>query len=129
MQDINEYMKLPKEARQAHISLTEDCIERSTDPKGISTMCRVLLAHIFDTTLPSGRKIHLCHACNNAKCCNPNHLYWGTATENRHDSPRKSAWEYTVAKYGLEQARRKAGSGDKLAGGLANALNYNKTAR
>ena len=27
----------------------------------------------------------MCHACNNGKCSNPKHLYWGTASENRMD--------------------------------------------
>jgi len=28
----------------------------------------------------------LCHICNNPKCCNPDHLYEGTARENERDS-------------------------------------------
>ena len=56
-----------------------------------------LLAHLRDTTIPSGHKIHVCHACNNAMCSNPNHLYWGTAQENRLDFAAtgndKTIWE------------------------------------
>jgi len=29
--------------------------------------------------------LYVCHACGNASCCNPNHLYLGTAKENQND--------------------------------------------
>lgn len=61
--------------------LTEPCTERG----GNSTLCKAMLAEYLGTTIPSGRQIHVCHACNNAKCSNPRHLYWGTARENRRD--------------------------------------------
>lgn len=34
--------------------------------------------------IPNGKMI--CHKCGNSKCCNPNHLYAGTAKENWHDA-------------------------------------------
>lgn len=104
MKDINEYIQLPKAERQAHLKLDEPCIERG----GNSSYFKGLLAHVLDTTVPSGKKIHLCHACNNGDCGNPNHLYWGTAQENRIDqvdNGGKSIWERMVEKYGLEEAR------------------------
>ena len=106
MKDINEYIKLPKEERQQHLRLDEPCIERG----GQSMYCKGLLAHIHETTIPSGRKIHVCHACHNAACSNPNHLYWGTASENRLDASangKKSIWEIMVDKYGEEGARER----------------------
>ena len=69
-----------------------------------------LLAHIHDTTIPSGKKIHVCHACHNGKCSNPNHLYWGTARENKKDADNnggKSIWEKMIDKYGIEEAKRR----------------------
>lgn len=66
-----------------------------------------LLAHLHDTTIPSGKKIHVCHACHNGKCSNPSHLYWGTASENcldRMSNGGLTLWEKMVAKYGLEKA-------------------------
>jgi hypothetical protein len=104
MKDIQEYITLPKAERQQHIQLTEDCVERGAG----SYYFKGLLAHILNTTVPTGHKIHLCHACNNAKCGNPNHLYWGTAQENRQDQVTnggKTIWERTVEKYGLEKAK------------------------
>ena len=108
MKLIEEYIKQSKVERQEHIDLTDPCVERGGPSKGgLSSYCKGLLAHLFDTTIPSGHKIHVCHACNNEKCSNPKHLYWGTAQENRLDQGKtKSAWERTVEKYGEEEARR-----------------------
>ena len=68
---IEEYIRLSKEARQQHLKLDETCIERGAG----SYYFKGLLAHQLDTTIPTGHKIHLCHACHNAQCGNPNHLY------------------------------------------------------
>lgn len=106
MTDIEEYILLPKEQRQKHLRLEEPCIERG----GQSMYLKGLLAHIHNTTIPSGKKIHVCHACHNAKCSNPNHVYWGTSSENRQDAIRngvKSPWQYIVDKYGEAIAREK----------------------
>lgn len=104
-EDINEYIKKTKEERQSHLDLSSSCIEIGTN----SYQCRALLAHELQTVLPKGRKILLCHACNNDKCSNPKHLYWGTSSENSRDAidcgARKSIWEYTVALRGEEKAK------------------------
>lgn len=79
MQNIEEYIQLPLEQRQVHLSLDEPCSEIGGDSREF----RGLLAYFVGSTIPSGmRKIHLCHACNNGKCSNVRHLYWGTASEN-----------------------------------------------
>jgi hypothetical protein len=104
MKDIYDYITSPKADRQKHLKLDEACIERGTG----SYYFKGLLAHLLDTTVPTGHKVHLCHACHNAKCGNPNHLYWGTAQENRQDQVEnggKTIWERTVEKHGLEKAR------------------------
>ena len=83
-----------------------------------------LLAHMLETTIPSGKKIHVCHACNNGQCSNPNHLYWGTPSENAIDREiyhGNTVWDKTVKKYGLEEARKMQSKGNKSAGGKANA--------
>ena len=108
---IEDYLLLSKDERQKHLRLDDPCIERGGPSKGgLSSYCKGLMAHQLDTTIPVGHKIHVCHACNNEKCSNPNHLYWGTAKENRLDQiangTDKSIWQRTVDKYGLETARR-----------------------
>lgn len=93
-----------KQERQTHLKLSEPCLERGGD----STNHRGVLAQYLDTTIPSG-KILLCHACHNGKCSNPKHLYWGVDKENFEDSiqnGRKTVWEYMVAKYGIEEAKK-----------------------
>lgn len=105
MIQIEEYILLSKEERQHHLRLDEPCIERG----GQSMYLKGLLAHLHDTTIPSGHKIHVCHACHNGKCSNPNHVYWGTASENRLDANANGAltiWERMVAKYGIEEATK-----------------------
>ena len=88
------------------MDLDEPCIERG----GRYTYLKGLLAYLHNTTMPIGMKIHACHACNNKKCSNPNHLYWGTPSENRIDAKNSgvncSVWDLMVKKYGLEEARR-----------------------
>lgn len=89
----------------------------------ISVMCKGLLAHILDTSIPEGYGILCCHACNNAKCSNPNHLYWGTGRENYLDTPRVDGWTLRVQKFGYKKACQmnkrsskqaaKAGAGNK----------------
>ena len=90
--------------RQEHLKLNEPCVERGGS---YSTALKGLLAHILDTTMPSGMKIHICHACHNEKCSNPFHLYWGTPVENRLDAiknGRPTIADNLVKKYGIDGA-------------------------
>lgn len=118
MQDIKEYILKSKQDRQSHLDLSLPCIERGGPCNGgLSSYCKGLMAHILDTTIPSGHKIHICHACNNDRCSNPFHLYWGTAKENRHDQiargTSKSVFQRMVEKYGYEEACRMNAKGKK----------------
>lgn len=101
MIDIHDYLEKPQSERQAHLKLYEPCLERG----GFSTYFKGLLAHILDTTIPSGKKIHVCHACHNGLCSNPNHLYWGSAAENRVDAVANGApaspHAAMIKKYGI----------------------------
>lgn len=107
MIDVYEYIKKPKTERQAHLQLDLPCIERGGT--SISERYRGLLADFLDTTMPSGSRVYLCHACNNPKCGNKYHLYWGTPKDNFQDRPDKhlSIWDRMVEKYGLEEAKKK----------------------
>jgi hypothetical protein len=120
MKDIYKYIKLPQEERQAHLKLDDPCIERG----GQSMYLKGLVAHLRDTTIPDGKKIHVCHACHNAKCSNPDHLYWGTASENRRDAwdngHNKTIWQLTVDKHGLEEAKKMFGKRDHSKAGRGN---------
>lgn len=117
MIDTTEYIKLSRDDRRQHLRLDESCCERG----GNSTNHKGVLAEYLGTTIPKGR-ILLCHACNNEKCSNPRHLYWGTDKENiTIDNPNyKTVWERSIEKYGYEEACKRNARGDKSAGGKAN---------
>lgn len=49
-------------------------------------------AHRLARALSSGpfdEVLLVCHKCDNPKCCNPNHLFFGTAKDNAQDSKNK----------------------------------------
>lgn len=103
--NLQEYMRLPKNERQKHLSLDEDCLERG----GNSTCHKGVLAEFLGTQIPSGFGALLAHACHNGKCSNPKHLYWATPKENVDDLKRAggfiSIYQKLVNKYGLKQAK------------------------
>lgn len=108
-----EYMTADLVSRQAHLNLDEECIEIG----GNSLQYRGLLAHFLNTFIPSKpREALLCHACHNARCSNPRHLYWGTYSENLKDSfkaGRKSPYYYISEKNGEEAAKTNVSNAGK----------------
>lgn len=118
--DIKEYMQSSREQRRSHLVLEEPCIEIGGD----SRIFRGLLAHFLGTTI-GGRTCYVCHACNNPRCSNPKHLYWGSPTDNVIDQKESGTWKsgYTkmIEKHGTELTkeimRKRASSGGKSGGG------------
>jgi len=101
-------MKRSREERQNHLKLDEDCIEIGGYD---SREYRGLLAHYLGTEIPTHekKKYMLCHACNNHKCSNPRHVYWGTTADNMEDQKMAGTWksfyQRTIEKHGLEKTR------------------------
>ncbi len=120
MIDINDYIKLTRCYRRKHLNLQIPCLERG----GMSTHHKGVLAQFLNTSIPKG-KILLCHACNNEKCSNPKHLYWGTFSDNMIDYKQsinyKSIYQNTVNKYGIKATKKMLSNNGKTSrGGLGN---------
>lgn len=80
---VEEYIKQKsREERRVHLKLEEKCIERGGDSRNH----RGVLVVFLNSNFPVGKYVHLCHACNNGKCSNPVHLYWGTNSDNIKDA-------------------------------------------
>jgi len=113
---IDQYISKNREDRRKHLNLKEKCIEIG----GNSTKFQALLAYFLKTTIPINKKINLCHACNNGKCSNVKHLYWGTSQDNVQDIKESGKWSSlysrTVKKYGINYMKdicRKNGQNNK----------------
>jgi hypothetical protein len=105
MINIREYILLPKCDRQKHLVLTDPCINGLCENEGsLHHINRGRLSLFLGTSVPAGHGIQLCHACNNGRCSNPRHHYWGTPKENHQDQVAngtyKSLHQRTVEKYG-----------------------------
>lgn len=119
MTNFEKYMELSLSERQLHLELGQDCIERG----GNSTHFKGILSNYLGITIPRGSNVLLCHRCNNSKCSNIHHMYFGTSKENMDDQLNngyKTIWERMVEKYGEDKAREIQGKGNKSAGGKAN---------
>ena len=116
--DLKEWMEHSTEKRKEHLNLDDKCVEIGGD----SRIFRGILAHHLGTTMEGlgMRTGYCCHACGNAKCSNPKHLYWGTASENVLDMKEhgtyESIWDRRVAKYGLEEVKKQLSEDGKKGG-------------
>jgi hypothetical protein len=102
---IDAYILLSREERRKHLILNDQCIEIGGDSRNF----KGLLSYHLCTTMGHGN-IFLCHACNNEKCSNPNHLYWGTPKDNTQDYMKtekyKSVYQHCIDKYGIEETKK-----------------------
>ena len=73
--------------RMSHVDLNTPCIINDTlyNNRAPSHVYRKALAEFTNTNLPTGNDYHACHACNDGRCVNAEHLYWGTPKENEDD--------------------------------------------
>jgi len=55
---------------------------------------RVAYEMHFGALIPPGMLI--CHKCDNPPCCNPDHLFLGTHSDNKQDSVRKNRHKDSV---------------------------------
>jgi hypothetical protein len=83
---LKDYMTLTREERRQHLNLDSPCVEMG----GCSRSNRALLGMYLGTTCEGNRSKTglLCHACGNDKCSNPEHLYWGSSSDNAVDRVR-----------------------------------------
>lgn len=118
---IEKYILRTREERRSHLDLESKCVEIG----GNSKEFRGLLAYSLGTTLPKGRHIQMCHACNNGGCSNVKHLYWGTAKDNHIDRVERGTFtsfeDRVKTKYSEEEiklqrieAGRKGGSSTRV---------------
>jgi hypothetical protein len=122
--DIQIHMLMSREERQTHIDLTLPCVERGVSASNRHHVCRGILAYFLNTSIPSGRLIFCCHACNNWKCSEPRHLYWGTPADNTLDQIESGTFDIPAVrsrkKHG-EEVFQQLVLAASSAGGRANA--------
>lgn len=103
-------MKLSIEQRIANTSYLDsksECIlcSRSKTKGGYSSIYyngKTELVHRIVLTLakgaPTEAKKYACHTCDNPKCINPNHLYWGSQKINVQDCISKGRFDHKGVK-------------------------------
>lgn len=64
------------------------------------------IAKILSTGVWPDSSMFACHKCDNRKCCNPGHLFWGTSGDNNRDAAVKGRM-WHPPKTHMDQARAK----------------------
>lgn len=89
----------------------DECWEwtRAKTEEGYGTVfigkCQIY-AHVIAYFIGNGyrfvkvNKAHICHKCNNPSCCNPRHLYHGSAKSNMEDKRFRFQMEQFMRNYG-----------------------------
>lgn len=82
-------------------------------------VARVVWLVCFGEEVPQGAQV--CHRCDNSLCCNPTHLFLGTAKDNYHDAMRKGRMRWAVGEgngqaklteWDVLEIRRRCASGE-----------------
>lgn len=83
----------------------------SVNPGGYGTYCSKM-AHreaLRRVEPPRRESLVCCHRCDNPRCCNPRHLFWGTRRENTLDRDRKGRAHIKESRSGAIIRHLKAG--------------------
>lgn len=91
---MSRYVELSKSDLAARLRWVNGCWEwqYAVGTHGYGVLSRGRLAHrlayeLFIGPVPIGNIV--CHTCDNRKCCNPEHLFLGTHSDNTQDMIRK----------------------------------------
>jgi hypothetical protein len=57
-------------------------------------LCHRMSYEAFVGPIPDG--LFVCHRCDNPPCCNPEHLFVGTNSDNQRDCVSKGRWTHPV---------------------------------
>lgn len=111
---LSDYILKSREERTAHIDLTTECVLGGDGHRKKHILLDYLqLTNDVDNWTRA--RIHRCHMCEHGRrngwCVNPQHFYFGTASENQLDLPK----EFRVKRGSLSSTKSQPWSSTKEA--------------